>query len=94
MCEIFVFMNTNINIKIEINPSLTQFLYLQVQATVLGFLAALAASVLGWFLEEKITINYTALLCCSSVVTAFVASLLQGKNSEHFILNKYILVSG
>ncbi|XP_047676042.1 solute carrier family 41 member 2 isoform X1 [Tachysurus fulvidraco] len=50
----------------------------QVQATVLGLLAALAASVLGWLLEEKLTINYTALLCCSSVVTAFMASLLQG----------------
>ncbi|KAK3526201.1 hypothetical protein QTP70_017757, partial [Hemibagrus guttatus] len=37
----------------------------QVQATVLGFLAALAASVLGWILDEKLTINYTALLCCS-----------------------------
>ncbi|XP_053496878.1 solute carrier family 41 member 2 [Ictalurus furcatus] len=50
----------------------------QVQATVLGFLAALAASALGWVLDEKLTINDTALLCCSSVVTAFMASLLQG----------------
>lgn len=55
------------------------FFYFQVQATVLSFLAALAASVLGWILDEKLTINYTALLCSSSVVTAFMASLLQGK---------------
>ncbi|KAG7324035.1 hypothetical protein KOW79_012051 [Hemibagrus wyckioides] len=40
----------------------------QVQATVLGFLAALAASVLGWILDEKLTINYTALLCCTSII--------------------------
>ncbi|XP_036432070.1 LOW QUALITY PROTEIN: solute carrier family 41 member 2 [Colossoma macropomum] len=50
----------------------------QVQATVLGFLAALAASALGWVLDEKLVMNYAALLCCSSVVTAFTASLLQG----------------
>ncbi|XP_066523660.1 solute carrier family 41 member 2 isoform X2 [Hoplias malabaricus] len=50
----------------------------QVQATVLGFLAALAASVLGWILDRKLTLNYAALLCCSSVVTAFTSSLFQG----------------
>ncbi|KAI4874966.1 hypothetical protein NFI96_032971, partial [Prochilodus magdalenae] len=52
----------------------------QVQATVLGFLAALTASALGWVLDEKLVVNYAALLCCSSVVTASTASLLQGKN--------------
>ncbi|XP_060759196.1 solute carrier family 41 member 2 [Neoarius graeffei] len=50
----------------------------QVQATVLGFFAALLASVLGWVLDEKLTINNTALLCCSSLVTALIASLFQG----------------
>ncbi|XP_062848632.1 solute carrier family 41 member 2 isoform X2 [Trichomycterus rosablanca] len=50
----------------------------QVQATVLGFLAALAASVFGWVLDKKLTMNHTVMLCCSSVVTAFMASLLQG----------------
>ncbi|KAL7867878.1 hypothetical protein SRHO_G00092620 [Serrasalmus rhombeus] len=52
----------------------------QVQATVLGFLAVLAASPLGWAHDEKLVtviVNYAALLCCSSVVTAFTASLLQ-----------------
>uniref|UniRef100_A0A8B9HZM6 Solute carrier family 41 member n=1 Tax=Astyanax mexicanus TaxID=7994 RepID=A0A8B9HZM6_ASTMX len=39
----------------------------QVQATGLGFLAALAASALGWVLDKKLVINYAALLCCSSV---------------------------
>uniref|UniRef100_A0A672RQG8 Solute carrier family 41 member n=1 Tax=Sinocyclocheilus grahami TaxID=75366 RepID=A0A672RQG8_SINGR len=50
----------------------------QVQATVLGFLAALVASALGWILQEELVVNHVALLCCCSVVTAFTASLLQG----------------
>ncbi|XP_016352063.1 solute carrier family 41 member 2 isoform X2 [Sinocyclocheilus anshuiensis] len=50
----------------------------QVQATVLGFLAALVTSALGWILEEELIVNHVALLCCCSVVTAFTASLLQG----------------
>ncbi|KAF4095208.1 solute carrier family 41 member 2 isoform X1 [Onychostoma macrolepis] len=50
----------------------------QVQATVLGFLAALVASALGWILEEELIMNHVALLCCCSVVTAFTSSLLQG----------------
>ncbi len=54
------------------------YLSLQVQATVLGFLAALVASALGWILEKELIMNHVALLCCCSVVTAFTASLLQG----------------
>ncbi|XDV52827.1 hypothetical protein PO909_021482 [Leuciscus waleckii] len=50
----------------------------QIQATVLGFLAALVASALGWILEEELFMNHVALLCCCSIVTAFTASLLQG----------------
>ncbi|XP_051978693.1 solute carrier family 41 member 2 [Xyrauchen texanus] len=50
----------------------------QVQATVLGFLAALVASALGWILEEQLIVNHVALLCCCSVLTAFMASFLQG----------------
>ncbi|XP_030621196.1 solute carrier family 41 member 2 [Chanos chanos] len=50
----------------------------QVQATVLGLLAALAASVLGWILKGEFYAGQLALLCCGSVVTAFTASLLQG----------------
>ncbi|KAL4660318.1 solute carrier family 41 member 2-like [Arapaima gigas] len=50
----------------------------QVQATVVGFLAALAAVVLGWIPEGKFQLNHAVLLCSSSVATAFIASLLQG----------------
>ncbi|XP_062374454.1 solute carrier family 41 member 2 [Sardina pilchardus] len=50
----------------------------QVQATVVGFLAAVAAVVLGWIPEGKFQMNHAVLLCSSSVATAFIASLLQG----------------
>ncbi len=55
---------------------------LQVQATVVGFLAAVAAVVLGWIPEGKFQMNHAVLLCSSSVATAFIASLLQGKHAR------------
>ncbi|KAM3859268.1 solute carrier family 41 member 2 [Diretmus argenteus] len=50
----------------------------QVQATVVGFLAAVAAVILGWIPEGKFQMSHAVLLCSSSVATAFIASLLQG----------------
>lgn len=50
----------------------------QVQATVIGFLAAVAAVILGWIPEGKFQIGHAVLLCSSSVATAFIASMLQG----------------
>ncbi|KAI4881799.1 hypothetical protein NFI96_018252 [Prochilodus magdalenae] len=50
----------------------------QVQATIVGFLAAVAAVILGWIPEGKFQMNHAVLLCSSSVATAFIASLLQG----------------
>ncbi|ETE66009.1 Solute carrier family 41 member 2 [Ophiophagus hannah] len=49
----------------------------QVQATVVGFLAAVAAVILGWIPEGKYHLDHSILLCSSSVATAFIASLLQ-----------------
>ncbi|KAK7129734.1 hypothetical protein R3I94_009323 [Phoxinus phoxinus] len=50
----------------------------QAQATVIGFLAAVAAVVLGWIPEGKFQFGHAVLLCSSSVATAFIASMLQG----------------
>lgn len=61
-------------------------LILQLQATVLGVLASLMATVLGWIAEGKMPFHHVVLLCSTSVSTAFMASLLQGKNTTccHF----------
>ncbi|XP_056138386.1 solute carrier family 41 member 2 [Lampris incognitus] len=50
----------------------------QVQATVLGLLAALMAIALGWMVEGTMLLSHAILLCSTSVATAFMASLLQG----------------
>ncbi|KPP68338.1 solute carrier family 41 member 2-like [Scleropages formosus] len=50
----------------------------QVQAAVVGFLAAVAAVILGWIPNGGFQLSHTVLLCSSSVATAFTASLLQG----------------
>ncbi|TSM52350.1 Solute carrier family 41 member 2 [Bagarius yarrelli] len=76
--EIFILVPALLGMKGNLEMTLASRLSTVVQATVLGFLAAFAASALGWLQHEKLTINYAALLCCSSVVTAFIASLGQG----------------
>uniref|UniRef100_A0A8C2WX29 Solute carrier family 41 member n=1 Tax=Cyclopterus lumpus TaxID=8103 RepID=A0A8C2WX29_CYCLU len=50
----------------------------QLQATVLGLLASLMASLLGWMAEGKVPLHHVMLLCSTSISTAFMASLLQG----------------
>uniref|UniRef100_A0A8C2WQC5 Solute carrier family 41 member n=1 Tax=Cyclopterus lumpus TaxID=8103 RepID=A0A8C2WQC5_CYCLU len=57
---------------------LTNTLVLQLQATVLGLLASLMASLLGWMAEGKVPLHHVMLLCSTSISTAFMASLLQG----------------
>ncbi len=59
-------------------PIVTSVSVSQVQATVIGFLAAVVAIVLGWIPEGKFQMSHAVLLCSSSVATAFIASLLQG----------------
>lgn len=51
---------------------------LQVQATVVGFLASIAAVIFGWIPEGHFRLGNAVLLCASSVATAFIASLLLG----------------
>ncbi|XP_059190271.1 solute carrier family 41 member 2 [Centropristis striata] len=50
----------------------------QLQATILGLLASLMATLLGWMAEGKMPLHHVMLLCSTSVSTSFVASLLQG----------------
>lgn len=55
---------------------------LQVQATVVGFLASIAAVVFGWIPDGHFSIPHAFLLCASSVATAFIASLVLGKEGR------------
>ncbi|XP_050811567.1 solute carrier family 41 member 1 isoform X3 [Gopherus flavomarginatus] len=49
---------------------------IQVQATVVGFLASIAAVIFGWIPDGHFSIGHAILLCASSVATAFIASLV------------------
>ncbi|XP_056414003.1 solute carrier family 41 member 1 isoform X2 [Hyla sarda] len=49
---------------------------IQVQATVVGFLASIAAVIFGWIPDGHFLIEHAVLLCASSVSTAFIASLV------------------
>ncbi|MEQ2229956.1 hypothetical protein ILYODFUR_024209 [Ilyodon furcidens] len=50
----------------------------QVQATVLGLLACLMATLLGWMADGQMPFSHIVLLCSTSLSTVFMASLLQG----------------
>lgn len=54
----------------------------QVQATVVGFLASIAAVIFGWIPDGHFSIPHAFLLCASSVATAFIASLVLGKKGR------------
>lgn len=57
----------------------------QVQATVVGFLASIAAVIFGWIPEGHFKMGHAVLLCASSVATAFIASLLLGTSTTEGI---------
>lgn len=51
---------------------------IQCQATVVGFLASMAAVIMGWIPAGKFELKHALLLCASSLVTASVASFVLG----------------
>lgn len=53
---------------------------LQVQATVVGLLAAVAAVILGAISKGSVELSQAAVLCASSVTTAFIAALSLGES--------------
>ncbi|XP_075177655.1 solute carrier family 41 member 1-like isoform X1 [Anomaloglossus baeobatrachus] len=55
---------------------------IQVQATVVGLLAAVAAIILGALSKGYIELDQAAVLCASSVTTAFIAALSLGKTRD------------
>uniref|UniRef100_A0A8C2TT04 Solute carrier family 41 member n=1 Tax=Coturnix japonica TaxID=93934 RepID=A0A8C2TT04_COTJA len=60
---------------------------IQVQATVVGFLASIAAVIFGWIPDGHFSLDHAVLLCASSVATAFIASLVLGRISIMYILH-------
>lgn len=60
----------------------------QCQAIVVGFLASLAAMIMGWVPEGKFDLNHGMLLCASSLVTASLASFVLGKFTTKITLLK------
>lgn len=62
----------------------------QLQATVLGLLASVMATLLGWMAEGKMPLHHVVILCSASVSTAFMSSLLQGIKPKTMLFQKVV----
>lgn len=64
--------------KSQWQMSLGNLSLVQCQAIVVGFLASVAAVILGWIPDGHFDVSHALILCTSSVVTASIASLVLG----------------
>ncbi|XP_064029667.1 solute carrier family 41 member 1 isoform X2 [Pogoniulus pusillus] len=76
--EVFILVPALLGLKGNLEMTLASRLSTAVQATVVGFLASIAAVVFGWIPDGHFSIDHAVLLCASSVATAFIASLVLG----------------
>ncbi|XP_032502888.1 solute carrier family 41 member 1 isoform X2 [Phocoena sinus] len=76
--EVFILVPALLGLKGNLEMTLASRLSTAVQATVVGFLASIAAVVFGWIPDGHFSIPHAFLLCASSVATAFIASLVLG----------------
>uniref|UniRef100_A0AAQ5YIL6 Solute carrier family 41 member n=1 Tax=Amphiprion ocellaris TaxID=80972 RepID=A0AAQ5YIL6_AMPOC len=76
--EVFILVPALLGLKGNLEMTLASRLSTAVQATVVGFLASIAAVIFGWIPEGHFRLGHAVLLCASSVATAFIASLLLG----------------
>lgn len=82
------------SLKSQWHMTLGNLSLVQCQAIVVGFLASVAAVVLGWIPDGHFDVNHALILCTSSVVTASIASFVLGAImilviifSRHFNIN-------